>query len=58
MTEFEGQVLAELRVLQNQMERSIKQVLAKSGFYEHKRIQVGKLLDSVGHLIAPEMVGG
>jgi len=44
--------------LQSRMERSIKQILARSGFYEAKRIQVGRLLDSVEHLISPEMVGG
>jgi predicted CoA-substrate-specific enzyme activase len=44
--------------LQSQMERSIKHSLAKSGFYEPKRVQVGKLLASVEHLISPEMVGG
>jgi predicted CoA-substrate-specific enzyme activase len=44
--------------MQNQMERSIKHILSKSGFYEHHRINIGQLLESVEHLIAPEMVGG
>ena len=44
--------------IQNQLERTVKRSLAKSGFYEPTRIQIGKLLGSVKHLISPEMVGG
>ncbi len=44
--------------LQGQMERSIKQILSRSGFYAYKPIRVGRLLESVEHLISPSMVGG
>lgn len=43
---------------QGRMERSIKQILSRSGFYEYRPVRVGRLLESVEHLISPSMVGG
>lgn len=44
--------------IQGRMEHTIKRILSRSGFFEHQLIQVGRLLESVEHLISPSLVGG
>jgi len=44
--------------VKNHMERQIKGILAKSGFYEFKLVNVGKMMKSVEHLIPAQLTAG
>lgn len=44
--------------VKNRIERQIKRILAKSGFYEFKLVNVGKMMKSVEHLVPAQMTGG
>ena len=44
--------------VKNRIERQIKGILAKSGFYEFKLVDVGKMMKSVKHLIPAQLTAG
>ena len=42
----------------NSVERTVKRIFARSGFYEYRLIDVARLIENVSHLVPARLVGG